>query len=70
MAAACRLLSVQAMSYDFIVEDSDETNAAPVMCGWETVVFQVMDEEAVEAGDDVAAGLEELLVERYFGSSA
>jgi hypothetical protein len=56
------------MSYDFIVEDSDETTASPVMSGWETVVFQVADVEEAEAGEDVAAGLEELLVERYFGS--
>lgn len=52
------------MSYDFIIDDTEESNAPPAMSGWETVRFQVADEVADDG--DLSEGLEEFLVALYF----
>jgi hypothetical protein len=62
------------MSYDFIIDDTEESNTPPSATGWETVRFQIADETAVEAPfviddgltEDLCTGLEEFLVALYF----
>jgi hypothetical protein len=52
------------MDYEFIVED-DDTTTAPPLSGWETVVFKVGDADD-SRDENVAEGLEELIVALYF----
>jgi hypothetical protein len=52
------------MNSTFIVDDDADMPAAPILTGWETVVFELMDEDESDL-----LGLEELMVARYFGSS-
>lgn len=52
------------MNCEFIVED-EETTTAPHLSGWETVVFELGDADD-DRDDDVAEGLEELIVALYF----
>jgi hypothetical protein len=49
---------------EFIVDDDPGADAMPGMTGWETVVFEVADEAGEE--ETIAAGIEELMVARYF----
>lgn len=56
------LLLPAVMDFDFIVDDDGKEPAAPSLNGWETVVFQVMDETEALLEDE----LEQWLVARYF----
>ena len=56
------LLLPVVMDFDFIVDDDGKEPAAPSLNGWETVVFQVMDETEALLEDE----LEQWLVSRYF----
>lgn len=59
------MLHAGVMDYEFIVEDDDKAPAGPKLSGWETVVFELEDADA-EADDEVAEGIEELIVALYF----
>jgi hypothetical protein len=59
---------VRRMSYDFIIEDENET-MRPALSGWESVVFQLEDEAPVVALAELRAAIEaaERLVEAWGG---